>query len=295
MPNVLDPAPIDALTRKMAAKIPHPGASARFAKLAFEEMVNEKRNFRAARPDEVPPSAAWARREIEAGREVAVFQLNRAVVARLRRTARALADTCAELNHSETIREGLSARQCAIHNAAAEFIAKIDRASFEIVAARARVFSRERKRRLDEERATLILFADAEIYAAPGRVWRRIVSVSALWAVGREFRNCLARRTINGYGTRLRNGSAEFWVLREHTGTGLMVAMACMFLGRITEVRGPCNRPVRSDDPDLAHLAEARAWSRPDGRTRAPVPPPDPAAIRETLIELLRARSRLPN
>lgn len=295
MPNVLDSAPIDALTRKMAAKIPHQGAAARFAKLAFEEMLNEKRNFRAARPDELSSAAAWARREIEAGREVAVFELNRAVVARLRRTARALADTCAELDHIVTIREGLSARQHAIHHAAAEFIAKIDRASFEIVAARAGVFARERRRRLDEEKATLILFADAEIYAAPGRVWRRIVSVSALWAVGREFRNCLARRTINGYGTRLRNGSAEFWVLRDQTGKGLMVAMACGFLGRITEVRGPCNRPVSSDDPDLAHLAEARAWSRPNGRTGGLVRPPDPAAIRERVIELLRARSRQPN
>jgi hypothetical protein len=295
MPNVLDPAPIAALTRKMAAKIPHAGAAARFAKLAFEEMVNEKRNFRAARPDELPPEAVWARREVEAGREVAVFQLNRAVVTRLRRTARALADTCAELDHFEPIRDGLSARQRTICHAAAEFIAKIDRASFEILAARARVFARERKRRLDEEKATLVLFVDAEICAAPGRVWRRIVSVSALWAVGREFRNCLARRTINGYGTRLRNGSAEFWVLRDQTGKGLMVAMACGFLGRITEVRGPRNRPVSSDDPDLAHLAEARAWSRSNGRTSARVRPPDHGAIRETLIELLRARSRAPN
>jgi len=295
MPNVLDAAPIDTLARRMAAKIPNQGAAIRFAKLAFEEMLRNRWNFRPALPGELASAAAWARREQEGGGQVVVFLPDRAGLTRLRRIARALADTCLEIDHVErSLAPGPAPRPRALHLAAIEFIAKIDRASFDIVATKARLFARERKRRLDEQRATLILFADEEIFAAPGRVWRRVVSVCDLWALGREFRNCLARRSIGGYARRLSDGSAQFWVLRDQTGKGLIIAMVCMDLQRVVEARGPFNRTVDADDPDLVRLGQARNWRRPNGASSTPPAPADAAETREILIGLLRARGRQP-
>lgn len=296
MQNVLDAAPIAALAQRIAAKIPHQGAATRFARLAFDEMLRDARNFRPVQPDQLPADAAWARRELEAGREVAVFVPHRLATARLRVIARALADTLAEIDHFErAIGGGLRTRQHANHLAAAEFVAKIDRASFDVIVAKARLFARLRKNRLDDLKAEIRLFAGEEVCAAPGRVWRLIVSVAELWALGREFRNCLARRYVGGFGARLRSGGAQFWVLRDQTGKGLAVAMADPLLRRITEVRGPYNRPVSSDDPDLVQLGQARGWCRPNGRSGAPAAPAEAPRVHEILLEILRARARQPN
>ena len=113
----------------------------------------------------------------------------------------------------------------------------------------------------------------------PGRTWHRIVSLAELWQVGREFHNCLARtsRYIGAYGRRLRDGDAQFWVLRDQTGRGLIVVMVCMLEKRMSEARLPRNGGVHPDDPDLVRLGEAKGWRRPNGNFGAPITPPDPA------------------
>ncbi|WP_395645626.1 hypothetical protein [Terricaulis sp.] len=302
--NILDQAPIDALARKMAEKIPHTAVAARFARLAFERLRDDPRNFRPATLLELKKAKPWAMREMEAGREVVAFVANRSCAARLRRTAAALAETCAEASFVvDPASPTPSSRDAWLRASATEFIAKIDRANYEVMEGKARLFALERKNRETERLTAVQLYAHEDVYSAPGRTWRRIVSLAELWSVGREFHNCLARssRYIGAYGRRLRDGDAQFWVLRDQTGRGLIVAMVCMLEKRICEVRLPRNGGVHPDDPDIVRLGEAKGWRRPNGNfgpPEAPVlsaQPPSPLPLSAYLINFNPRARRQPN
>src|SRR5690349_22880521 len=186
--NILDQAPIDALARKMAEKIPHTAVAARFARLAFEQLRDNPSNFRPATALEIKRAKSWAKEKIDAGQEVVTFVASRGHAARLRRTAQALADTCAEASFIlDPAGQPPSSRDMWLRASATEFIAKIDRANFEVMDGKARLFSLERKNRLSEQLTALQLYDREEVFSCPGRVWHRIVSLSELWQVGREF------------------------------------------------------------------------------------------------------------
>lgn len=263
--NILDAAPIDAMARRMAAKIPLEGPAARIARLIFEYLSADLRNFRNATAVELLTAEPWARREIAAGRPVLVFASNRASAARVRRFAEAVRDTCAEVDHLTAL-EPITPREEELKRAAADFIAKLDRASFETIELKARMFARGYTRRQEDKRAARRLCADEEVFSSPGRVWRRITSVADLWGVGKEFGNCLTRasRHGGGFSRRMTEGDAQFWVLRDQNGKGLMVVMIYMLERRIAEARGPRNAPVFADDPDLAALARAKGFKAPE-------------------------------
>lgn len=300
--NILDQTPIEALARKLAEKIPHTSVAARFARLAFEQLRDDPRNFRPITALEYKRSQPWVRREVEAGREVVAFVANRSAAARLRRTALALAETCAEVSYVTSVTASASSRDIWLKAAATEFIAKIDRAAFDTIEGKARLFALERKNRLNELLSSKKLFDDEEIFSCPGRTWRRITSLAELWAVGREFHNCLARtsRYIGVYGRRMKDADAQFWVLRDQTGRGLVVAMACMLEKRICEVRTPRNGGVHPDDPDVVRLGEAKGWRRPNGNfgapeAQAPEQPPSPLPLSGYLINFNPRAGRRPN
>jgi hypothetical protein len=111
------------------------------------------------------------------------------------------------------------------------------------------------------------------VAATQGRAWTRITSLAALRAVGREFSNCLARTQLTStYGGHLQEGRAQFWVLRDARGVGLMVAMASTASPtEFREVKGPRNTPVSRANIDLQCLADAIL--------SAPMPPPDPTPV----------------
>ena len=62
----------------------------------------------------------------------------------------------------------------------------------------------------------------------------------------------------------------RFWVLRDHMGAALMVAMADAVSGRILEARGPRNAMVSPANADLDALACARTLL-PPGRPIASI------------------------
>src|SRR5690606_614224 len=101
-----------------------------------------------------------------------------------------------------------------------------------------------------------------------------------------EFNNCLARTTRDSaYGSQLKRGAAQFWVLRDMQGKGLIVAMAPAPLAtHFLEVKGPNNTPVRADDADLLQLGTLIGV-----RPRAPEPPPRPPTPSASLAASIMA------
>lgn len=289
MPNVLDAGPMRAFARKVAAKIGDAKIAARYEKLAFARLLEDPRNFRPARPLELDAGPAWARQAAARGEDVSVFAIHRGAAARLHSVARRLAQTC-KLAASE---DAADAPRKAVVAAARAFLDKFGRMNFEDAARRALYFSRvlagwaDDK---DDERAC----PEQAIAARQGRVWLRVTSVSELRAIGREFRNCLARTTRAGsYGGMLHHGLAQFWVLRDAAGAGLVVAMApAPAPACFTEVRGPRNAPVHPEHVDLVRLAVALGI-----RPNEPPPPANDAALalpqRRRLTWADAARARL--
>ena len=84
----------------------------------------------------------------------------------------------------------------------------------------------------------------------------------------------LARTTRDSaYGNQLARGTAQFWVLRDMAGDGLIVAMAPAPLAtHFLEVKGPNNVAIRSDNSDLMQLGVLIGV-----RPRTPEPPPPPS------------------
>lgn len=259
--NFVDTNAIDVYARRVASKIPLPAPRERFARVSFDILHDDPRNARPLEALELADAPDWALRDHLLGRAVHAFEPHPESVAPLKYVARALKDTCAELDHFASLpRRALSPRDRVIRQLAKEFVAKISRMSYQAIAEKAGYFRAERLRRLQRLRIDEVLFAREEIFTAPGRCWRRIVSVGELAALGRELSNCLAEssRQHAGFARRLRADRARFWVLRDHSGAGLMAVMTDPVTGRILEARGPRNAHVRHNDSDIAVLIQAR-------------------------------------
>ncbi len=297
MPNVLDPAPMRALARRAARKIADGRIAERFERLAFRRLLEEPRNFRPARGDEIEFGPDWARAAWARGETISVFNPNRAIANRLHVVARRLAHTC-EVAHGLTADYPI----CAAHiSAARRFLDKFDRVSFDAAAIKALHYSRLRAE-CEANRDATEVCPPKTIPATMGRFWERVPSVAKLQSAGREFHNCLAASSrASSYAAMLRRGIAQFWVLRDRDGAGLVVAMASLLKeAEFIEVKGPRNARINLDHPDLALLGAAIGAS---AHTQPPSPPPQlppPVASamalprsRSAEIELIQARLRL--
>lgn len=297
MPNVLDAAPLRALARRAARKIADRRISERFERLAFRRLLDEPRNFRPARDDEIALGPDWARAAHARGETVSVFKPNRALANRLHVVARRLAHTC-EVAHGLTADYPI----CAAHISAAQrFLDKFDRVSFDTAAIKALHYSRLRAE-WEANQDAVEVCPQQTIAATMGRSWERVPSVARLQATGREFHNCLAASSrASSYAAMLRRGIAQFWVLRGPDGAGLVVAMASLLKdAEFIEVKGPRNARINLGHPDLALLGAAI------GVAARPPPPPTPppplpqfisaptrSALRGAEIDLIQARLRL--
>jgi hypothetical protein len=275
MPNVLDAEPMRALARRAASKIKAPRVAARFAQLAFARLLADPNNFRPATPEDLRCAPDWVGNALSRGEEISVFRPNRAASARLHTVARRLAETCA-LTETDP---GACPEDARSIEAARRFLDSIERSSFEVTARKALYYSRIELDRRDS-RSREPLCPAQEHPATQGRTWRRITSFAELRAVGREFRNCLAKASSSGaYGAALRTGSGQFWVLRQDNGAGMIVAMAAVAArAHFLEVRGPNNAIIPADNADLARLAAALGMTSPE----KPQPPTVPTPPRRT-------------
>jgi hypothetical protein len=280
MPNVLDAEPLRALVRRAGKKVPEGSVRTRFERLAFAHFLSDERNLCPAHAYDICIAADWAREAAERGEQLFLFKLDRSTTARVHNVARRLGAACA-LAAIDT------AKQPHLTHAIAEarrLIAKINHTGFDVMAEKARWLARayahvEAESDFDaqcEERA---------VTATCKRTWRRVTSVAQLHAVGREFRNCLARAPhAQHHACRLRDGSHQYWVLRDFEGVGLVVAMADAPLAtHFAEVRGPRNSTPRGHSSDLAVLAVAIGL-----KTDPPPPPPPPGLA--AFLALARAQ-----
>lgn len=285
MPNVLDIDPVRALAKRASARIADEAIAKRYEKLAIDRVLKDPRNFRPIRESELATAPSWAREAHARGEIVSVYKTNRGVCARLHTVGRRLADACTVAYTEPSAQPD----DWAAIDAARKFLAKFMRADFETAARKALGFSRllaSWESNLDAQDVcpaqTIVLLR--------GRAWHRITSIVELRKVGREFHNCLARTTRSGsYGGMLVSGRAQFWVLRDLDGKGLIVAMApAPQATQFTEVKGPGNAHVRDDNPDLVGLGIAIGVRPPP----PPPPPSRPSGLRRTdipmgLMELL--------
>ncbi len=276
MPNVLDAEPLHAFAKRASKKIQHPTVAARFERLAFERLLSDERNFRPAFPLEIDLAPDWAKRACERGEALSVFILHRSTSARLHTLARRLAATLSIALSSEAKRP----RDAATITAAREFLAKLDSASYDVIASKAQHFARAFYA-WDTERDTDDVCPAHAVEATKGRTWLRVTSVTQLRSIGREFRNCLARtQRTSTYGGGLALGMSQFWVLRDVDGAGLIVALAPAPLAtHFIEVRGPLNTMIHPENADLLKLAAAIGM-RPNS------PPPKPPAITGAALAL---------
>lgn len=253
MPNVLDIEPMQAFAQRVAMKIDNDKVRVRFARMAFERLLSDPCNFRPALPAEIEEGPDWPRTAQARGESILVFKLNRGAGQRLHIVARRLAQTC-KLAAMERSRPNNAVATIE----ARAFVDKFDRVSFEVAALKSRHFARMLVA-LEDSRDGEPLCQPGEIATKQGRVWRRVTSIAELRAVGCEFRNCLARAARDSsYVTMFRGQSAQFWVLRDAEGAGLIVAMAALPQPtRFTDVRGPRNAAVSAANADLACLSAA--------------------------------------
>lgn len=281
MPNVLDVEPVRQAARRIASKIANPMVAARFEKLAYDRLLADPRNFREASAAEISDSPAWAQDAASRGEIVSVFKLNRGASMRLHNLARRLIEVCA-----------LATAQAPSHGqgryvlAAREFIDKIERASFEVMARKAMSLSRIYA---GWSEVSEVLCAADIVAATQGRAWTRITSLAELRGIGREMTNCLARTSeTSAYGGHLKDGRAQFWVLRDARGVALMAAMAPTAApADFREVKGPRNTPVSRTNADLLCLAKAILV----GGDRPPPPePPTPAPASLTMMPMYFGR-----
>jgi hypothetical protein len=270
LPNVLDIDPVRALARRAAARITDEAIAKRYEKLAIDRVLKDPRNFRPVRASELAGAPGWAREAHARGEIVSIYRANKGVCARLHTVGRRLADACTvactDLRTQPDDRAAIEA--------ARRFLATFKRADFETAARKALAFSRL----LESWRTDLDVEAVCPaqtIVLLRGRAWHRITSLVELRKVGREFHNCLSRATRAGsYGGMLVAGCAQFWVLRDLEGKGLIVAMApAPQATQFTEVKGPGNAHVRADNPDLVELGIAIGVTPPP-----PSPPPTAGA-----------------
>jgi len=279
--NIIDVNPLRALAKRASERIGDQATARRFEKIAFDRLLKDARNFRPARKNDIDNAPAWARDAHARGEELSVYRSNGALAARIHAVARRVADA---LDVAQTPPEQRPDDAAAIASAA-EFIAKFSRMNFDTAARKALSFARVRECWRLQDDAMQVCDAQSLVLLG-GRIWHRITSVTELREVGGEFNNCLARTTRDSaYGSQLKRGAAQFWVLRDMQGKGLIVAMAPAPLAtHFLEVKGPNNTPVRADDADLLQLGTLIGV-----RPRAPEPPPRPPTPSASLAASIMA------
>lgn len=279
MPNVLDIEPVRAFARRAAEKIADERIAARFERLALARLLQDERNFRAATDAELAGAPNWTRLARTRGDTVSVFKLNRGAAQRMHNLARRL-DATRQLAALDIEQ---SQNNAVYIGAAREFMDKLERADFETMRRKAYRFARFLTI-CSDTRDLKQVCPEQSVDASNGRRWLRVTSVSALRAVGREFRNCLARTSRTGlYGDGLYRGHRQFWVLRDPNGAGRIVVMAdAPRATGLMEVRGPRNTRIAPTDVDLGALSRALG-------IRPPPPPssPPPAAAAALLLRNL--------
>ncbi|MCA8885976.1 MAG: hypothetical protein KDA35_05095 [Hyphomonadaceae bacterium] len=291
MPNVLDIGPVDALAKRASERISNPAVAKRYAKLAASRILRNPRCFRPAAEAELSNAPAWVEAALERGETISVYRRNGAMAARLHSVARRIND----VERLSAMDETEKPERAAAIKEARRFLTKITNANFDDAARRALQLS-EILAVWEGAADTSDVCEDQSIVLLSGRIWRRVTSVAALRAVGREFENCLARTSRNnGYGAMLFRGTAQFWVLRDFNGAGHVVAcVAAPLATRFIEVKGPRNVHVPNDHPDLLQLATALGV-RPT-QPRPPMPPRprfgEPPMIMREMIEQLQQPCR---
>lgn len=283
MPNVIDINPLRALAKRASERISDPAIAKRFERLALDRLLQDPRNFRAARKSDLVNAPEWAKAAAARGEEVSVYRANGALAARMHTVARRVDEARVVATTDPATRPDYVDEIADAH----EFIAKFNRVNFDTASRKALTFSRVYACWQESDDAISVCAAQSLVLLG-GRVWHRITSVVELRKVGEEFRNCLARTTrTSAYGSQLAQGRAQFWVLRDVVaGRGLIVAMAQAPLAtQFLEVKGPNNTPVRSDDEALLQLGTL-IGVRP--RTPEP-PPPSPPGSPRAVAALLAA------
>jgi hypothetical protein len=284
--NVLCIDPVRALAKRASDRISDKAIAARYQRLAFDQLLKDPRNFRPAFSNELADAPEWAKQAHCRGEAVSVFKSNRALAARIHSVARRLEATCRVALAEPAKHPGDAAKI----NDARQFLAKLGRADFDTAARKALIFARLLEVWEDHNDAAPVC-PPRTIVLLNARAWHRVTSVRDLRAIGREFSNCLARtQRTGGYGGMLVQGCAQFWVLRDRHGKGLMVAMAPAPLAtHFMEVKRPRNASVELGDADLVQLGHAIGIRPPP-----PPPPPPPHAPAGVLALVLQAREFCP-
>lgn len=281
MPNVIEIDPLRALAKRASAKIGDAAIAKRYERLALDRLLKNPRNFRPALESELEIAPDWARAAVARGETVSVVKPNGGAAARVHKVARQIADACKVAATEQSARPD----DAAAIASARKFLAKFSRANFDTAARRSLEFSRLLASWEDDLDASVVCPAQSLVLLG-ARAWHRITSVAELRKVGREFRNCLARTTrVAAYGGMLTQGLAQFWVLRDIAGAGLIVAMApAPEATHFTEVKGPRNAVIQPDHRDLVQLGIAIGVKPPP-----PTPPLPPASgsRRGSLVALL--------
>lgn len=269
MPNVLDTEPVRAFARRAAAKIADERIAARFERLAITRLMQDARNFAAATEAHLRDAPNWAHQARGRGETISIFKLHRGAAQSLHNLARRL-DATRQLAALDLAQ---SPNRAVYVSAAREFIDKLERADFATTRSKASFFARLHVLCSDTSDSERVC-PEQTLLSTSGRRWLRVTSVSELQAVGREFRNCLARTSRNSlYGRGLYRGERQFWVLRDAEGVGRVVVMAdAPRATALMEVRGPRNGRISSVDPDLLRLSRALGL-------RPPPPPPSPPPV----------------
>lgn len=271
MPNVLDMSSVDALAARTSRRITNRAVAKRFTTLARERILRNPRCFRPATEAELSTGPHWIEDALKRGETISVYLRNAAMATRLYTVARRIND----VERLSAMDERAKPERTATIKEARRFLSKMANANFDDTARKALQLSNilaAWERTADSTE----MCDDQSLVLLSGRIWRRVTSLTALRAVGREFENCLARATRSGgYGAMLFGGTGQFWVLRDLNGAGHIVACATAPLAtRFVEVKGPRNARIASDHADLLQLGTAL------GVRPAPIPVPTPAAPR---------------
>lgn len=285
MPNVLDIGPVNALAARTSRRITNPTVAKRYTTLARERILRNPRCFRPATEAELSTGPDWIEDALKRGETISVYQRNGAMAARLYAVAQrindverlSMMDERAKPEHTDTIKE------------ARRFLTKIANANFDDAARKALQLSNILAVWEGAADSTEMC-EDQSLVLLSGRIWRRVTSLTALRAVGREFENCLARASrAGGYGAMLFGGTGQFWVLRDLAGVGHIVACASAPLAtRFIEVKGPRNAHIANDHPDLMQLGTALGVRAVSPLRPSRPPAPRQSDVAERMRELLQ-------
>jgi hypothetical protein len=259
--NYIHPEEIKAFVTRFAGDISIESVRKRFIKLATDVLRADPSHARPLRSSDFQNAPTWLGEALAEGREVMAFAPMMRVRRSLRLKALAVAGACSEVAYLATApSDALTEQDIANTQFAREFVRKARRMNFESLVKRAKQLWRAQCQRQEQHDAKIVHFTPEEIFAAPGRVWRRICSTGELGALGRKMRNCLADYThYHGrYAKWLREDIARFWQLQDHAGVTLMVVMVDTASLRVIEARRFRNAAVDPDDPDLKVLVHAR-------------------------------------